>query len=534
VLSLAARTAGASGGDDGTSAGRARSVIFFVSDGMGPGYVTMTREAGLCASSTLGSLTPHLVGLCETRSANSMVTDSAAGATAYATGFRTDNHVIGEVPIRDFGVGAPASYRPAGTVLEGAQLAGKRTGIVTTTRVTHATPAAFSSHLADRDDENEIAREQVYSLELNVLFGGGRRHFDPSSVAGSARADALDLVADARREGYALVTNATSMRRAAREAAAEAAHSPGGGGGGYASPRAAASARPRLLGLFAPSHMPYEIDRAEGDVETPTLAEMTGAALEALAPSEAGFFLLVEAGRIDHAGHANDAATAAREVCAYDAAWAVALEFADRHPDVLVVGSSDHDTGGLSVGCCDRYAMDGDALRRQKFSAEYVAYAIIDAYGAARTNGEDVDAQGPAILAAAFAAAGRDVDAAESRITAEALAALHEMAKAASDPANGAGGTHGYEGWALQNAVGEALSAASSVGWTSHGHTGVDVAVFARGPGAEAFRGYSRNDEVGRAVIDALGVDPAAGLEAFEQRMALKNRASPPPSQTPG
>ena len=315
----------------------------------------------------------------------------AAGATAYATGFRTDNHVIAEVPIRDYGVGAPATYRPAGTVLEGAQLADKRTGIVTTTRVTHATPAAFSSHLADRDDENEIAREQVYSLELNVLFGGGRRHFDPSSVAGSARADALDLIADARREGYALVTNATSMRRAA-ESGGEAAHArrrrrrvrvPRGG---------VPPAPPRP---FAPSHMPYEIDRAEGDVETPTLAEMTGAALEALAPSEAGFFLLVEAGRIDHAGHANDAATAAREVCAYDAAWAVALEFADRHPDVLVVGSSDHDTGGLSVGCCDRYAMDGDALRRQKFSAEYVAYAIIDAYGAARTNGEDVDAQAP-------------------------------------------------------------------------------------------------------------------------------------------
>jgi alkaline phosphatase len=225
-------------------------------------------------------------------------------------------------------------------------------------------------------------------------------------------------------------------------------------------------------------------------------------------------------------------------VCAYDAAWAVALEFADMHPDVLVVGSSDHDTGGLSVGCCDRYAMDGDALRRQKFSAEYVAYAVIDAYGAAWTNGEDIDAQGPAILAAAFAAAGRDVDAAESRITAEALAALHDLAKAASDPAKGAGarGTHGYEGWALQNAVGEALSAASSVGWTSHGHTGVDVAVFARGPGAEAFRGYSRNDEVGRAVIDALGVDPAAGLEAFEQRMALKSRraADEPPSPPPG
>jgi alkaline phosphatase len=106
----------------------------------------------------------------------------------------------GEVPVHDVtgeggGVGYTQRNEPVGPILEGAQLAGKLTGIVTTTRVTHATPAAFSTHVRDRDDENEIAREQIFSLDVNVLMGSGRRHFDPRSTAGSARADHVDLIA---------------------------------------------------------------------------------------------------------------------------------------------------------------------------------------------------------------------------------------------------------------------------------------------------------------------------------------------------
>ena len=135
---------------------------------MGPAHLTLARDSGACGDLTLDE---HLVGASRTRSTNSLVTDSAAGATAYATGHRTYNHVVGEVPVGDPGdvdfTGSAGSsgatgpvtgpVRPAGTIVEGAQLAGMRTGVVTTTRVTHATPASFSSHVADRNDEAEIA-----------------------------------------------------------------------------------------------------------------------------------------------------------------------------------------------------------------------------------------------------------------------------------------------------------------------------------------------------------------------------------------
>ena len=209
------------------------------------------------------SFEPHLVGLTKTRSADSLVTDSAAGATAYATGHKTNNHVVGEVPVTDLsgeggGVAgtsakAAAALRPVGTILEGAQLAGKYTGLVTTTRVTHATPASFSSHVASRDDENEIATEQVMSLEVNVLMGGGRQHFDPQSVPGSKRTDEVDLIDMAAARGYKLATDLYSMQMLAAQAKSATY---------FASENAGLG--PRLLGLFDASHMPYEIDFHKG------------------------------------------------------------------------------------------------------------------------------------------------------------------------------------------------------------------------------------------------------------------------------
>lgn len=242
-----------------------------------------------------------------------------------------------------------------GSIVEGAQLAGKLTGIVTTTRVTHATPAAFSTHVRDRNDENEIAMQQILSLDLNVLMGGGRRHFDPQSTAGSKRKDELDLVAAARTHGYAVATDAGTMRRVAtavrraeeeRDARASGEDRSGGDDDDPSTlPRSMrAILGPRMLGLFAPSHLPYEIDRHRGfihaaaapalpppastaaaadaaaatDAQPPALVEMTVAALEVLATGPHGFFLLVEAGRIDHGGHANDAGAALAEVCPCD------------------------------------------------------------------------------------------------------------------------------------------------------------------------------------------------------------------------
>lgn len=445
----------------------------------------------------------------------------------------------GEVPVHDItgeggGVGYDKGYKPVGTILEGAQLAGKLTGIVTTTRVTHATPAAFSSHVSNRDDENEIALEQIYSLDLNVLMGGGRRHFDHRSTAGSKRSDDVDLIAAAKTRGYDFVFDARTMRSAA-DAAAAAAAAPGSN----------QSSPPRLLGLFAPSHLPYEIDvhggfdrnSGAGDA-APALDEMTAAALKVLSAGEQtavgrkGFFLLVEAGRIDHGGHANDAGAALAEVCAYNRAFKAAVDFAASRPDVLVVGSSDHDTGGMSVGCCGKYALNVTEMKKLKASAEEVTSRVSDQYVAAA----DPAAQGVDMLVQILAAAGRTVApsvaaAAASGVggsatdggdvSVEDLSAIHSLAlKVAAAAAGGGSASHGYEGYDLQNKIGEVLNKPNLVGFTSHGHTGVDVPLFAFGASSSRFKGYMENTEVGKAMIDLLGVDPAAGYEAFVARVS--------------
>ena len=282
------------------------------------------------------------MGASRTRSTDSLVTDSAAGATAYATGHRTYNRVVGEVPEGadrdvDFtgeGEGFSSGVdrgggRPAGTIVEGAQLAGMRTGIVTTTRVTHATPASFSTHVADRDDENEIALEQVYSLDLNVILGGGAGRFlgKDAFPARSARDDARDLMADAEHRGYAIARDAGSLREVVAEMVAEESKESSGErsrGNASAAPFAKRRFGPRVLGLFADSHLAYEIDDLAGDglagfrngatpsredFEAPSLVTMLDAALAVLDArfaehdNDEGFFLLVEAGRVDHAAH---------------------------------------------------------------------------------------------------------------------------------------------------------------------------------------------------------------------------------------
>ena len=526
LVSLGSAYGGRAGSGCDDSAGpRPKSIIFFISDGMGPGYLTMARDANLCGTTDGLLLDRTLVGISRTRSADSLVTDSAAGATAYATGFRTDNHVVGEVPADDAtGEGARTS------------------GIVTTARVTHATPAAFSSHLANRDDENEIAREQVFSLETNLLMGGGRRHFDPNHADGSKRDDDVDLVAAARARGYEVVTDrdglfAAEATLAGADADSSSRSARPDSNANASAPRATRLLGPRMLGLFASSHLPYEIDVARGLVasrarageDPPSLEEMTRAAIRVLSERDdgEGFFLLVESARVDHGGHANDAGAALGEVCAFERAFRAAVEHADANPDVLVVATADHDTGGLSVGCCGKYAMNVTKFRTLRGSAAEVTETILDMYARADEDGENITARGPDMIRAALAAAGRDPADEGSMVDDDEVNALAALALAAhSAPSR----EHGYEGYEMQNALGGALSRATLVGWTSHGHTGVDVPTFARGAGAERFRGSMANYEVGREMIRLLGVDPAAGYEAFAARMAAQNAPpSPPP-----
>jgi len=297
LLALAPAAAGAAGPE----ACERRSLLLFIGDGMGLAHINAARLAAGGAGGRLAMERLPVVGLVRTHAHGALVTDSAAAATAMATGAKTRNGRIG----------VDAQGRRLASLMELAQAAGLATGVIATSSVTHATPAAFAAHIDDRDREAEIARQLVAS-ELDVVLGGGRALFRPRG-----RRDDRDLLAAARRAGFEVLGSRGELEQAA-------------GGGG------------RLLGLFADEAL-------SGAAGEPVLAAMTGAALAHVGSRRAGFVLMVEGSQIDWGGHANDAAMVVEELLAFDAAVAVGAAFARRRGCTLMLVTADHETGGLAV-----------------------------------------------------------------------------------------------------------------------------------------------------------------------------------------
>ena len=301
---------------------KARSAVLFIGDGLGIAEVTATRVArGGSAGSLHLDRMPH-TALLRTFSADSPVTDSAAAATALACGRKTASGVLGQDDSAIYG-------KQDGSRLESIALWAKkrrlRVGLVTTTRVTHATPAAFYAATNDRDRERDIAR-QASSSPIDLLLGGGRAFFRPGPPVegdpGWDAADNEDLEARARARGFEVVDSAAALR-------------------------AVASLERPILGLFADSHLPYEAP--PGAARTaPTIVEMTRFAIGALGAGGRPFFLMVEGGRIDHAAHANWARTIIDETAAFDDAVGAAIGMLDPRT-TLVLATADHETGGLAV-----------------------------------------------------------------------------------------------------------------------------------------------------------------------------------------
>ncbi len=398
----------------------------------------------LAAAGTTGAMT--------TWASDSLVADSAAGATALACGVRTRNGVVGK----------DADGRSVRTCMEAAAERGLWTGIVTTTAVTDATPAAFTAHVPGRRLMPQVADQQVRRQDLRVILGGGTQYFvprsKPCSAAGSlgrgipdapsARSDDDDLVAEARAKGFAVVTDRSGLL--------------------------AGPAPDRLLGLFAPFDLPYAFDR-DGPEEAvaPSLPEMTARALEVLGKGPRGFFLMVEAGRVDHACHANDAGAALEEMRELDATLDLLLGERERRRDLLVILAADHETGGLSVASPKGEALGSDRLGllgTQRRSLEAVA---AEAWKSAPT------------LADARAA----------------VPWLPEKAPFLTDPAvDGRGPFLGRH----RAPFGDAASGAAGVVFATDGHTATPVPVVAAGPGAERFGGIHDSTEIGAALMDLL------------------------------
>lgn len=304
------------------------SVIMINGDGMGVAQRTAARLflAGRDGRLAMDELPAG--GLLSTDPADprETVTDSAAGATAWATGHQTVNGAISVDP-----QGRPLT--PLG--LE-ARRAGKATGLVTTAQVTDASPAAFFASTPDRNQQDEIARQYLDSSRPDVILGGGEDRWYPTGDSGAfPDAPAEDptekststkgnLVAAARSAGYDYVTDTAALR---------------------------ASRSDRLLGLFANEEMFQQHEEGQGDVYAPVvpLADMTRKALDVLDRSRSGFFLFVEEEGIDEFAHHDNATRVLQALAELDRTVALVHDYAARHPGTLVVVAGDHETGGLTL-----------------------------------------------------------------------------------------------------------------------------------------------------------------------------------------
>lgn len=435
-------------------ASRVRNIIFMVSDGMSMGVPTMAEPFSQVARRRgtnwvrLMQDPETVMGLFETRSLDSLVTDSSAASSAWGSGSRVFNGAVNTLP-------DGTKLTPLAHLM---RRVGKRVGLVTTTTITHATPAGFAVAHPKRDDEHIIA--ELYLDVVDVLMGGGQRFFDPQQ-----RQDKRDLFELYRQKGYTL------WQRRAQVISRE---------------------RPdKVLGVFASGHLPFTVDRLHDSQlheQVPSLAEMTRAALEILSRSRNGFLLQVEGGRVDHAAHANDAAAILWDQLAFDDAIGVAVDFVRRHPDTLLVVTSDHGNSNPGLnGMGDEYRDSAGGLQRiaQARGSFVAVQQLIRRAG----NNPSPDAIREAV---------KTVTTAEiSREEAEALANI-----AAEKPAPVLNRAHANLGGVL----GQVLANYFGVGWVGTQHTSDWVLRTAIGAGKEWFAGISHHTTAFHTMLNLCGI----------------------------
>jgi alkaline phosphatase len=476
------------------AAGEAKNVIFFLGDGMGPTTVTASRiyaygESGKLTMDTL----PRTVRI-KTYSEDGQTTDSAPSMAAYMTGVKMKNEVIsmsaGTVavaPSKDvatnvsnavdncpaFGASVAAGT-PAETILELAKSNGKAVGSITTTELTHATPAATYAHICNRNAPFHIARQAVPGGEgfntllgdgVDVLMGGGRNHWTPYNASSNAsgRPDGRNLLSELAAQGYTVASTKTDM--------------------------ALASNSNKFIGIYSPtSHLDYDLDRLTNITTStqPSLSEMTAKAIDILSArgGSKGYFLMVEGGRIDHALHGTNAKRALQDTKAFDDAIKTALDKVDLK-NTLIVVTADHDHGMTFNGYTARtgkttasnpgilgvsyaYAVDTTSDSRARVLADGKPHA------------PNIDVNGKTSTTLVFGNGG----------------GANARPDVRADVTDADASADNY----LQE-VGVKLS--NNAGAETHG--GGDVLLFASGAGSDSFRGTKVNTWVFARLKDAFG-----------------------------
>ena len=444
---------------------QAKYVFYFIGDGMGVNQVNGTEmylaeQEGRIGVKPLLFTSFPVASMATTFSATNSVTDSSAAGTALATGAKTYNGAIG----------MDDNKSVLQSVAERAKKSGKKVGVTTSVSVDHATPAAFYAHQPDRGMYYEIALD-LPKAGFDFYAGGG--FLKPTTTADKKEAPSIFPIFE--EAGY-------TVARGLDE---------------YKSKSAQADKMILIQKEGAePSCLPYAIDRQEGDL---TLAEITESAISFLTKgSNKGFFLMVEGGKIDWACHSNDAATAFNEVVDLDDAIKVAYEFYEQHPDeTLIVVTADHETGGIVLGK-GPYTLNLQALKSQKVSEsgytriinnlrkkyknqvswEVIKQSLKDNFGfwdSIQLN-EKQEARLKKVYDESFG--GQKVD-------------LQKSEYQQDEP--------------LASEAKKILNDIALVGWTSGGHSGGYVPVFAIGAGAELFQGRIDNTEIPVKIAEAAG-----------------------------
>ncbi|MBA6355710.1 MULTISPECIES: alkaline phosphatase [unclassified Colwellia] len=425
-----------------------KNIIMVIADGMGPAYTTSYRYFNDDPTTDIVEETVFdrlLVGSASTypASVSGVVTDSAAGATALATGYKTYNGAIA----------LDVNKNSVETVLEFARKQGKKTGIVVTSQINHATPAGYLTHNESRNNYNAIADSYIDNgIKADVYFGGGWKYF--------IRED-RNLIEEFKASGFQYIDNYNALNTL--------------------------KADMPVIGLFDDTGLPSALD----DSDPYRLSAMTKVAIKQLENSK-GYFMLVEASQVDWAGHSNDIATAMAEMSDLAQTMEYLEEYVKQNPDTLVILTADHSTGGLTVGARGKYEWHPEVLRTMKSSPSTIAKQLANSQITQQelskllnfdvTNNEVEQIEAAKIFAVEEIATYKSLDEQEKLKTKEPT--MNNI---------------------ISSAIKNIIDIRTNTGWTSGGHTAIDVPLHTLGKSSEVLKGKVDNTDVAKQIFLLLG-----------------------------
>lgn len=429
---------------------KAKNIILLVSDGMSTGTLNMTdlflnRKTGT-GSNWIQLYKDNKVSraLMDTASASSIVTDSAAASSSWGGGYRVNNGSLNVSP----------KGEPHLPIWQKFKKAGKMAGCVTTVPITHATPAGFCVNSKSRNAQEDIA-EDYLNLGFDIMMGGGDAYFNPTT-----RKDKKDLYAAYKAKGYQVVKSRSEMQQAT-------------------------TSQP-ILGVFSEEGLPYYVDRNSDEnlkEVIPTLAEMAEKAIDRMKGHKNGFVLQIESGKVDWAAHANDIAGLIHDQIAFDEAVKVAMDFAEKDQQTLVIITTDHGNANPGIIYGNEANANFDSIHKYTQTNEWILNQI------------KVDSSVSQVQEIIEKANGHSISTDEAKTVLSYYDGLHKE-----------DGLYNYKKLPYK-AFATMQEQSNAVGWISMNHSADYVELAMYGPGSELLKPFIKNTDLHYLMLQAAEVE---------------------------